>query len=67
MARKGGNPQTYFKPTAPEPVAKLPVTVKLPIVLDEYVRSLPKRAEWLRQAIAAQVERDLQAQQEDCT
>lgn len=59
MARRGGNPGTYFKSdSCSEKVAKVPIAVKLPLELDEYVRSLPNRAEWLREAIAAQVERD---------
>ncbi len=62
MARKGGNPETYFKAECPQPVVKKPISVKLPPDLDAFVRSLPNKSEWLRQAIAAQVERDLQQQ-----
>lgn len=43
-------------------MASKPVSVMLPVEIDEYVRSLPNRAEWLRQAIAAQVERERQQQ-----
>lgn len=36
-----------------EPMAEKPISVRLPLKLDEYVRSLPNRTEWLREAIAA--------------
>lgn len=59
MARKGGNPGTYFRAeSCPEKVAKQAIAVKLPLDLDEYVRSLPNRAEWLREAIALHMERE---------
>jgi hypothetical protein len=56
---KRGNPQEFLKCGA-EPVAEQPVSVKLPVSLDEYVRSLPNRTEWLRQAIAEKLEREQQ-------
>ncbi len=34
-------------------MAEKPISVRLPLKLDEYVRSLPNRTEWLREAIAA--------------
>lgn len=52
---------TRFTSPYAEEMAKAPVSVVLPAKIDEYVRSLPNRTEWLRQAIAAQVERDQQA------
>lgn len=39
MARKGGNPETYFKSNYSGKVAKKAVGVKLPLELDAYVRS----------------------------
>lgn len=43
---------TRFKPVGDEALAKKPIAVLLPKDLDRYVRSLPNRAECLRQAIA---------------
>lgn len=59
MARKGGNPLIYAKPLEDKPMAETPMSVRLPVDLHEYVKSRPNRTEWLRAAIAAQVERDL--------
>lgn len=56
--KKGGNPQEFIRHD--EPLADKPVSVKLPLNLDEFVRSRPNRTEWLRNAIAAQAERDKQ-------
>lgn len=61
MARKGGNPLLYSKRVGDELLAQQPLTVRVPISHDEYVRSLPNKTEWLRKAIAAQVERDKQS------
>lgn len=36
-----------------------PICVMLPPDLDAYVRSLPNRSEWLRQAIKEKMEREL--------
>jgi hypothetical protein len=47
-----------IQPKFGTPMSSSPICVALPIDLDEYVRSQPNRAEWLRKAIAAQVERD---------
>ncbi len=54
------NPKYKFRNDQVGEVARRSISVKLPPELDAFVRSLPNRAEWLRQAIAAQVERDLQ-------
>ncbi len=56
--KKGGNPQKFLEHEVA--LADKPVSVKLPIDLDKWVRSLPNRTEWLRNAIAAQYERDMQ-------
>lgn len=47
-----------IKPIYGKAMASKPVSVILPIELDEYVRSLPNRAEWLRETIAARIEQD---------
>lgn len=47
-----------FKPTGEEPLAERPVSVFLPRDIDEYVRALPNRSEWLRQAIVEAVQRE---------
>lgn len=51
MAKEGGNPQEFLR-CGVEPVASKPVAVKLPISIDEFVRSLPNKSEWLRKVIA---------------
>ncbi len=60
MGRGNPNPKNKFTQVYDEPVASRSVSVKLPLDIDAYVRSLPNRTEWLRKAIAAQVERDKQ-------
>ena len=58
------NPKPKCKFPSPKDVtvvARKPVAVKLPPEIDEFVRSLPNRTEWLRNAIAAQYERDMAA------
>jgi len=37
--------------------------VRLPLDIDEYVRSLPNKTEWLRKAIADAYKRDIAQQQ----
>lgn len=57
MGRPGGNP-LLCKPKYEEAMAPIAISVRLPIDLDEYVRSLPDRAEWLREAIAEKRQRE---------
>lgn len=52
------NPTYKIQQKYSEPLAKINLSVKVGLKLDEYVRSLPNRAEWLRQAIAEKYERD---------
>ncbi len=56
------NPKYKFKNDQVGEVARRPISVKLPPDLDAFVRSLPNRAEWLRQAITDKVEKDLRQQ-----
>lgn len=56
------NPKYKFKTDSLSPVAKSCISVKLDKEHDKYVRSLPNRTEWLRKAIARQVEEDLAAE-----
>lgn len=58
MARKGGNPDTYYKSNYKGKVSKKAVAVKLPLELDEFVRSLPNQSDWIREAIAEKIERE---------
>ncbi len=58
------NPVSKFKPTHSEPLAKDNVAVRLPIKVDEWVRSLPNRTEWLRQAIIEKYQREKASVQE---
>lgn len=57
------NERTRFVSNSAVPLAKKPVAVMLPIVVDEYVRSLPNRTEWLRRVICEAVEREKLAQE----
>ena len=43
---------TRFKSTQEAELAEQPVSVVLPKELDEFVRSLPDRSKWLREAVA---------------
>ena len=58
MARKGGNPLIYAKPLQDKPMAEAPFSVRLPLDLAEYVRALPNRTDWLREAIAQKRQRE---------
>lgn len=49
MAKVGGNPQKFLKNEAQ--LAERVTAVRLPVDIDEFVRSLPNRTEWLRQVI----------------
>ena len=63
--RGNPNPKHKLKQLGEEAMAKLPLAVRVPVDIDEYVRSLPNRAEWLRKLIVEAVERERQAT-EDC-
>lgn len=60
MGRGNPNPKNKYTSPYPQPLAKDMIGVRLPVELDSFVRSLPNRTEWLRRAIAAQYERDMQ-------
>ena len=56
------NPKQKLKPLYGEqPLSSRTVALRLPIVIDEWVHYLPNKTEWLRQAIAAQYQRDMAA------
>lgn len=55
------NPSQKLKPVGTEALAKETVALRLPVKINEYVQSLPNRSEWLRKAIARQMEEDLNA------
>jgi len=50
---------TRFQPTGVEPLADKPTAVFLPKDVDAYVRSLPNKADWLRNAIAEAMSKDI--------
>lgn len=58
--KKGGNPQNFNNPE--KALYTHTVAVRVEADLYEFVRSLPNRTEWLRQAIAAQAKRDMEQQ-----
>lgn len=51
---------TRIKPKGEKAMSRKPIAVALPLEIDEFVRSLPNRAEWLRRAIADAYEREQQ-------
>jgi hypothetical protein len=54
------NPTYKIKPYNEEAMAKKTLATRVPVEIDDYVRSLPNKAEWLRQAIMEKIERELQ-------
>jgi hypothetical protein len=62
MPRGNPNPKNRLTRVYDTPVAATPVTVKLPVDLDEYVRSLPNKSEWLREAVAEKFARETREQ-----
>ncbi|MBL1176831.1 hypothetical protein [Pantanalinema sp. GBBB05] len=59
MTERRADYLTRFKPIGEEALADKPISVFLPKDLYQYVRSLPNKAEWLRQAISEAAKRDL--------
>ena len=57
MGRGNPKPKNKFTKIYAKPVADKYIPVKLPLGLNAYVQSLTKCTEWLRKAIALQVER----------
>lgn len=55
------NPKYKLKSTSLEPLAESPITVRLSVELDKFVRSRPDRTEWLRRVIAEAVEKEEKA------
>lgn len=52
------HPTYKLKPLYGEAMAQKPIAVRLAKQMDAYVRSLPNKTEWLRQAIAEKYQRD---------
>lgn len=48
-----------FESPYEKPMAERPLSVRVEVDIDTYVRSLSNRTEWLRQAIVEKYERDL--------
>ncbi len=66
MAKGNKNPRTEFlQPFTTEGkhkgLSRSPVSVKLPPDLDEYVRSLPNRNQWLIDAVLDKMAKDIVA------
>lgn len=59
--KERNNHRTRFKPVYDEEISRKPVSVLLPVRIDEFVRSLPNRTEWLRKAIADAYEKETTA------
>jgi hypothetical protein len=57
MKRKG-NYKTPFVKFYKEEMAESPLSVRVSVEIDQYVRSLPNRTEWLRKVIEEAVERE---------
>lgn len=59
MAKLGGNPQNFKNPQ--KKFAAQSLAIRVNPELDEYVRSLPDKNEWLRKAVADAYERDMRS------
>lgn len=57
------NPKIKMVPVYDEPMAEKPISVRLSKIEDAYVRSLPNRTEWLREAIAEKRQREQNLEQ----
>jgi hypothetical protein len=56
------NPKQKLKPQyGDKALSSKTVALRLPVEVDEFVRSLPNRTEWLRRAIADAYEREMAA------
>lgn len=53
-----------YKPLDEKPLERVPVSVKLPPELGEYVRSQPNRNQWLIAAVAEKVAREKQLEEQ---
>ena len=51
IARGKGGKFESFEARGKEPMADKPVSVKLPASLDDVLRGLPDRSQWIRRAI----------------
>ncbi len=54
-----------FKPLEEQPLRRVPVSVKLPPEMDDYVRSQPNRNQWLIAAIRDRITKDQQDKRKD--
>lgn len=59
------NPTYKYKRLHPEPLADTMTSVRLPVHLHEWVRSLPNKADWLRDVIADAHEKEIAAQKSE--
>lgn len=57
-SKNPNNHHCRLKSRFSEPMAKQPIAVLLAADVDEFVRSLPNRADWLRKAITEAYERE---------
>ncbi len=53
-------PISRFESPYEKPMAEKPLSVRVEVDIDAYVRSLANRTGWLREAIAEKYQRDLQ-------
>lgn len=53
------NPKQKLKPWyGDKAMAKTPLAIRVPVEVDEFVRALPNKTEWLRRVIQEAVERE---------
>ena len=55
-----------YQPLGEKPLRRIPVSVKLPEELDDYVRSQPNRNQWLIAVIARAVAEEKMINQDAC-
>lgn len=60
------NPSYKFKHLYEEPLAEQTVGTRLPVSIDRFVRKLPNKSQWLRNAITIAYEQEMAALQQDC-
>lgn len=58
MAARGDHGKKFLSKGLGTTTNQRPVAVKLPPEMDEYVRALPNKSEWLREAIREKIERE---------
>lgn len=57
------NPVCKLTSPNPEPLSEQPLTIRVPLTIDVWVRSLPNKTEWLRQVITEAYQREIKSEE----